>query len=127
MRLRTPRLPKPLEKDVQSACLDYLRLFGAFAIRVNSGAFAGEHKGKKWFVKLNDQPGCSDVLCVLPDGRFGAFEIKRPGWTYNANDERTARQSAFLAEVRKRGGVAGFVTGIDDLRAVLRANGYEAG
>lgn len=39
---------------------------------------------------------------------------KRPGWK-RPSGEREEKQAAFLAEVRKRGGVAAFVTGVDDV------------
>lgn len=120
------RLPKPLEKDVQAAVIEYLRLFGAFVVRVNSGAFAGEYKGRKRFVRFNSEPGCSDLLGVLPDGVFLACEVKRPGWKRPA-DDREREQADFHERIRERGGVAGFVTGIDDVRSLLRDAGYECG
>ncbi len=66
----------PLERDVQKACRDWLTLWGAVVVRVNSGAM----KIGDRYVKFNDQPGCSDTLVCLPGtGRFLALELKRPG------------------------------------------------
>ncbi len=118
---------KPLEKDVQAAVRDWLTAWGAFVIRVNSAAFTGEYKGKKRFFKANDQPGCSDLLCVLPDGRFAAFECKRVGEKPGMRTSWTPhliKQESFLAAVRQRGGVAGFVTSVEDVKELLRENGY---
>lgn len=143
MRLprKAPVPAPPLEKDVQAAVLDYLRLFGAFAIRVNSGAFAGEHNGKKRFVRFNSEPGCSDLLSVLPGGRsaswgrFAAWECKRPGFKHRPAEpgekldkdrRRIEEQAEFLASVRQRGGIGAFVTSIDDVRRVLLYEGYDA-
>ena len=125
--MRLPKIAKTLEKDVQAAVMDYLRLHGVFVVRINSGAFAGEYKGRKRFVRFNSEPGCADLLCVFPDGRFGALEVKRIGWKFRPNDAHEAEQAAFLATVRQRGGIGEFVTGIDDVRRVMLAAGYEVG
>lgn len=112
-------VPKPKEKDVQRQCLDWLRLWGALPVRVNSGARPWtDAKGRRRFFAFNSEPGCSDVLCLLPDGRFAAVECKRPGGAL-----RPAQES-FLAAVGKRGGVALVVASLDELRAALAAEGY---
>ena len=112
------RLPKPLEKDIQKQCLLWLKLTGCLPIRVNSGAFGGEYKGKKRFVRMNSEPGCSDILAVLPDGRFLAAECKRPG------GKATPEQLSFLDAVRKRGGLGVVVSSVDELVNALAAEGY---
>lgn len=109
----------PLEKDVQSTILQWLRLQGAFVIRLNSGAFAGEYKGRRRFVRFNSEPGCSDILGILADGRFLAVECKRPGWKFRPNDHHEAEQASFLEAVRKRGGVALFATSIEDVERAI--------
>lgn len=109
----------PLEKDVQSAILQYLRLRGAFVLRVNSGAFAGEYKGRRRFVRFNSEPGCSDILGILADGRFLACEVKRPGWKLRAADHHEQEQASFLEAVRKRGGVGIFATCIEDVERAI--------
>lgn len=136
MRLpRTAAMPAPLEKDVQAAIVEYLRLCGAFVVRINSGGMAGEHNGKKRFVRFNSEPGCSDLLSVLPGGTMAAWEVKRTGWKYKPPlpGEKVSKQRAheheqseFLANVRRRGGIGEFVTGIDDVRRVLLYEGYDA-
>lgn len=109
---------EPLEKDIQSQCLAYLRLRGVLSVRVNSGAV----KVGGRFVRFNDGDGTSDVLaCLPPDGRFAAVEVKRPG------NAPTEKQAAFLALVESRGGLALVVTGLDDMRAKLAAAGYDLG
>jgi hypothetical protein len=112
-------VPTPLEKDVQKACLQWLALVGIFAFRVNSGAMTGDYKGKRRFMRFNSAAGCADLLGVLPDGRMLACEIKRPGKV------PTEKQKAFLARVQQAGGVALFAVSVDDLRAKLRAEGYQ--
>lgn len=51
-------------------------------------------------------------------GRFTAIEAKRGGWT-KPTDERERAQLKFIELVRSRGGIAGFVTNLDDLIRVL--------
>lgn len=87
---------------------------------MNSGSRPWTDKrGRRRQFQLNNQPGCADILCVLPGGRFLALEVKRPGNT--ASD----LQRAFLAEVRRRGGLALVCDSLDSLRHQLRAAGYE--
>lgn len=108
-----------LEKDVQQAILAYLRLTGAFVVRINSGAFPAERHGRRRFVRFNSEPGCSDILGVLSDGRCIAVECKRPGWKFRPNDRHEQEQASFLEAIRKRGGVGIFATGIPDVRAAI--------
>lgn len=110
--------PAPLEKEIQRTCLEWLAGVGIFAFRVNSGAMTATHKGKTRYMKFNGARGCSDILAILPDARFGAIEIKRPG------NVPTDDQKAFLASVQRAGGVALFAVSVDDLRAKLKLEGY---
>ena len=111
-------IPKPTERDVQAVCLQWLRLFGAVVVRVNSGAM----KVGKRLIRLNSEPGCSDALVCLPgDGRFCAIEFKRPG------GKPTPAQASFLAAVRAAGGLAVVATSLDDLRRQLKDLGYDVG
>lgn len=126
-----PREHVPLEKDVQRSCRRWLEWWGAFVIRINSG---GLKVGDR-FVQFNGVDGCSDLLVVMPDGVFAAVEVKRPGKKPNPaswprrkmTDElkREMEQVAFLAAVRKRGGLGLMVDSVDDLKAQLEAAGYD--
>lgn len=117
-----PGVPKPLEKDVQKQCLDWLRLWGAFPVRVNSGRLPWTDKaGRRRSMAMNSEPGCSDTLVCLPDGTFAAIEFKREG------GKATAHQLAFLAEVTKRGGLGIVVDSLPALVAALKAEGYDVG
>lgn len=111
--------PPPLEKAIQKECLSWLASVGIFAFRINSGAVSATHNGKRRYMKFNSARGCSDVLAVLPDGRFAAIEIKRPG-NLPTDDQRD-----FLASVQRAGGVALFCTSVPDLQEKLRLEGYD--
>jgi hypothetical protein len=52
------------------------------------------------------------------DGRFTAIEAKRGGWR-GPSTQREHAQAAFIDLVKRCGGVAGFVTCLDDLAKVL--------
>lgn len=107
------RKPLPLEKDVQGAIKDWLRLQGFFVLRQNSGAFAGEYKGKRRFVRFTDRPGVSDLFFAKGQV-WGYCEVKRPG------AHPTLPQMAFLADVRRHGGIGITATSIDEVRAALQ-------
>jgi hypothetical protein len=113
-------IPEPLEKDVKRVCADWLTLWGAVPIRVNSGAM----KIGGRYVKFNDKPGCSDSLVCLPGGRFLALEVKRLGADKTAA-KRKAEQRAFLDEIVKAGGLGLIVRSLDQLKAALKAEGYD--
>lgn len=51
-------------------------------------------------------------------GRFTAIEAKRGGWT-KPTDARERAQQRYIELVRSCGGIAGFVTNLDDLARVL--------
>lgn len=104
-----------LEADIQRVCLDWLRLFGAVVIRVNSGGF----KVGDRFVRANSEPGCSDALVCLPGGLFCAIEFKRPG------GKLTEKQKSFLDSVTAMDGLGIVVRSLDELRAALKAEGYK--
>jgi heterodisulfide reductase subunit C len=54
-------MSKTLEGMVLKAVMDYLPARHILAFRMNTGTMAGEHKGKKWFVKFG-VPGMADIL-----------------------------------------------------------------
>jgi hypothetical protein len=106
----------PLEKDVQRVILQYLRLLGAWAVRVNSGGMVSEYRGRKRFMRFNDADGCPDVLVCLA-GRFVGVEVKRPG------GRPTEKQLAALDAIRKAGGLAFVASSVADVERALKAEG----
>ena len=108
------------ESDVQRTCLAWLLLWGAVAVRVNSGAL----KVADRFVRFNSAAGCSDTLACLPGGRFLALEFKRPGRD-RTPAKRRAEQAAFREGIVKVGGLALEVRSLDELLAGLRAAGFD--
>ncbi len=97
------------------ACLDYLALAKIRAWRNNTGALP-DATGRPVRFGL---AGSSDILGVLPGGRFLAVECKAPG------GRTTDLQDQFLDSVTQAGGLALVVRSMDDLRRGLREAGYE--
>lgn len=112
----------PKEADLTQACLDYLAMQGVFAWRQNSGCMKVGTRFVRFVGKEAD--GISDIIGVMPDGRFLAIETKLPGAEskYNAKAKaRLAKQVAFLDLVKKRGGVAVLAHSLDELQKALEA------
>lgn len=88
------------ETDIQKEILEYLQTTGIFAWRNNTG-----RKGKVSF----GLPGSSDIIGILPDGRFLAVEVKGPKTKVQKN------QKEFLSGIKHRGGVAFVARSIEDV------------
>ena len=74
-RLRPPRL-KLSENDVESACMDVLRLRGYWVVRVQAGTFKSVD-GRRW-IKGADK-GTPDYACLHQQYPGFLLEVKRPG------------------------------------------------
>lgn len=114
-RQRPPR-QKPAQKvereqGLMNAIVDYLRLRGCVAIRINSGAIPVEGEGGRRLIRLADK-GTSDILCCYR-GLFVAIETKI------GSNTPTPAQEAFLADVRRAGGVAIVAYSIEDVERGL--------
>jgi RecB family endonuclease NucS len=89
------------EAEIQKLILDYLTMRGIYHYRNNTGRRGGVSYG---FV------GSADIIGILPNGRFLAIEVKRPGGV------ASFEQLEFLANIAKNGGVA-FAS--DNLQTVI--------
>jgi hypothetical protein len=105
----------PCEQSLVKPALDLLALRGCFVWRNNSGAMVATANGKRRFVRFGGTPGASDILGLLPGGRFLAVELKRPG------GKLTAKQKSFLEAVRNQGGVGLVASSLKELDDLLRA------
>ena len=104
------------ETELVKAILDYLVLRGVFAWRQNQGGVTREYKGRKRFVRFARVDGISDIIGILPDGRFLALEAKV------GNNKVTVSQSGFLGRIQDSGGVARVVRSVQDVIDVLQEN-----
>lgn len=60
--------------------------------------------------------GSSDLIGVRRDGRFVALEVKTPGGRHRPEQER------FVELVQSFGGLAGFVTSVEEARNIINAH-----
>lgn len=109
----------PLEHDIQGSILVYLAWDRrvAWAHRFNTGAHAitgTNAKGQptRRFVRYAF-PGCADILGQLVTGHLLAIEVKRQGGRVRP------AQRAFLAQVRRAGGLALLARGLPEVQAGL--------
>ena len=101
------------EGRIKTACLRYLERRGFFVWNNPSGAvrIAPDrwlHFGRK---------GSSDIIGLLPDGRFLAVEVK------SDHGRISPEQSVFLERIRGSGGLAVVVKSWQELDQVLREAG----
>ena len=115
---RVPRLDaphkEPLERDIQKAIIQALRLHPRVikVVRFNSGGSI--HRGadgRDQLVLFSSEP--VPDLFVLLKGGFAWLEVKRPSFK-SPRDEREERQARFLAAVREAGGIGCFVRSVDE-------------
>ena len=62
------------EHEIQRQILDWLKLKHIMHWRSNTGAMAGSHKGKRWYVKFGPKGG-PDIFAVIKGQIFG-IEVK---------------------------------------------------
>jgi hypothetical protein len=103
------------ESQVLEGCLHYLQVRGIFHWRNNTGAVQVRPGQFMRFGKV----GSSDILGVLPGGRFLAVECKAPD-----GGRLSPEQKQFLADVRELGALALVVKGWWELDEALREAGY---
>ena len=101
------------ETDIVRGCLEVLRLRNVFAFRVNCGAMKVGRGEQRRFLRFTSINGVSDIIGVLPDGRFLGIEVKRAG-NVPSDDQR-----AFLDAVTRRGGLALLIYDVADLISIL--------
>jgi len=93
------------EGAVVQACLEYLRLYGAFVWRNNTGALKDKSDRPVFFGK----PGSADIIGLLPGGRFIAVECKAE------KGRLSEKQKKFLEDVEQLGGLAVVARSVDDV------------
>ena len=110
-----PKLPVPLEKDIQAAIIEYAWLqFRLKLYRRNTGAVKASYKGKPRFIRFSE-PGQADLWGIQPKtGRHVEVEVKRPGNT------PTEAQMEWLAQCRELNGIAFWADSIEEFDCLYR-------
>ncbi len=110
------------EAQIQKQILQYLDLIGVMCWRQNAGAMvvpAGPGRARRGFYRFCSIDGVSDILGVLPGGRFFAIEVKQKG------KKPTDHQAAFLDQVNRNGGLGFVARALDDVIAAFAAEGVK--
>ena len=110
---------EPLERDIQKAIIQALRLHPRVlkVTRFNSGgSMHRDRYGNEQLVLFSSEP--VPDLFVLLKGGFAWLEVKRPSFKAT-RDEREERQARFLACVREAGGIGCFVRSVDEALAAI--------
>lgn len=113
------------ESQVQSQILEYLLRSGIFAWRNNTmGVFdqsTNTYRRPGRFA-IN---GVSDVLGILPDGRFLAIEVKKPVKNPRTDEKLLGLasdvQRAFINRINRDGGLAFVADSLDVVKRRLAA------
>lgn len=103
------------EATVLKECMFFLKRCGIYHWRQNTGAFQTKNGG--YF--RSSMPGVSDILGILPDGRFLAVECKRENGGVLSN-----HQKEFLSNIAGNKGIAVVVRNAQELEQQLGALGY---
>jgi hypothetical protein len=117
---RVTKAPVPTEAEIQKSILAVLRFHGVHAWRQNTGAFAGEYKGRSRFIRFGVK-GQADIVGLLGPtfgrdaGRMIAVEVKRPG------NRPTPEQVRWLIEINDAGGFAFWATSAQTVDHAVRA------
>ena len=99
------------ETDIVSACKDWLGAKHIFYFRINNTGIWDE--GKKRFHTFHGTKGVSDIIGILPGGRFFACEVKTEKGVVSDAQEK------FLTGVDCAGGLAMIVRSVDDLEQFI--------
>lgn len=96
------------ESEIQKAILDYLHLKRILAFKHrNVGIYK---KSTDRYIPLSyGEKGISDIIGCLPDGRFLAIEVKKPG------GKPSPEQVAFLERVNVNGGLGILAYGLEEV------------
>lgn len=106
---------KELEKDIQKAIIDYLRLKKYVVFKHHSTGFTASNGEVRTF-RYGDR-GIADIIGCSPTGRFVAIEVKRKGGKISDD------QTYFLDSIRRIGGIAFVAFSLDDAIAQIESPG----
>jgi hypothetical protein len=93
------------EREIQNAIMDYLRIKKIYFWRNNTGAFVDS---SKHFYRFGFK-GSSDILGILPGGRFLAIEVKAK------YGKLRPEQEEFIKNINHYGGLAFVAKSLDDV------------
>jgi len=98
------------ESDIQRSILKYLRLKSIFCWKNNTVGIA---KPNGHYIPAQ-MTGIADILGIMPDGRFLAIEVKRPG------NKPTPNQVQFIQNIINNKGLAFLAYSLDDVKQIIK-------
>src|SRR5690348_9795815 len=102
-----------LEQGIQAAILALLRAYRIVCYKhQNSGIYSVKRQS---YIPSHTR-GVSDIIGCLPDGRFLAIEVKRPG------GKPTPEQQQFIDTINQAGGLAFVAHSVEEVQEQL--HGY---
>ena len=104
--------PDQSEHEIQSLILDWLKHQHFFHWRNNTGAMAGSHKGKRWFMRFGAK-GSPDIFVVIK-GQIIGIEIK------NAKNPQSREQFEWQTSFESVGGKYILARTLEDVSNELR-------
>jgi hypothetical protein len=113
------------ESQIVRQILDYLAAERIFAFRLNTSAFSGEHKGKRWFTRSHSLgAGAADILSLpvinVPDEMLEFIKSPQiiPTWIEckTAKGKQSPEQANFQAYVESLGHKYILARSVDDVR-----------
>ena len=106
--------PDQSEHEIQSLILDWLNAQHIFHWRNNTGAMAGTHKGKRWFMRFGGVKGSPDIYAVI-NGQIIGIEVKA------AKNPQSQQQYEFQIAFEKAGGIYILARRLEDVGLGLAA------
>lgn len=103
------------ERDIQTAILKYLRANKIYCWKYNNTGIWKQNT--KSYIPAS-MLGVSDIIGILPDGKFLAIEVKKSG------GKLTMYQKIFLQDIKDRNGIAIVAYSVDDVEKELETKGY---
>ncbi len=102
---------KEREQDIQNAILEYLKVRGHYALRINSGARPVESGSKRYFIRMAPK-GTHDIIgCIKDTGQFFSIEVK------SKIGKLSVEQKDTMDRIRQLGGISFMARSIDDVQA----------
>lgn len=109
------------EKQIENDILRYLKLTGYFVFKIKSVGTFDPKLGRFRRSSPMYMKGVSDILGILPDGRFLAIEVK------SEKGRVSPVQAIFIDEIISRGGVAFVARSLSDVQAEFTKRGINDG
>ena len=108
MHLEEQMKETELQETILDAFMSHPRVL--WALITHTGLFKKRHGG---YITMGD-PGLSDIIGILKDGGFFAFEVKLPGL------EPTPLQYEYIDKINSVGGLAGWGSTIEHAYDLLK-------